>query len=31
VYVRYGLVLTNYAMVIAKSSSFHLEVMQPRT
>jgi hypothetical protein len=29
--VRYGLVSTNYAMVMAKSSSFHLEVMQPRT
>jgi hypothetical protein len=30
-HVRYGLVSTNYAMVMAKSSSFHLEVMQPRT
>jgi hypothetical protein len=29
--VRYGLVSTNYAMVMAKSSSFHLEVIQPRT
>jgi hypothetical protein len=29
--VRYGLVLTNHAMVMAEFSSFHLEVMQPRT
>jgi hypothetical protein len=29
--VRYGLITTNYAMVIAESSSFHLEVIQPRT
>jgi hypothetical protein len=28
--VRYGLVSTNYQMVMAKSSLFHLEVMQPR-
>jgi hypothetical protein len=30
-HVQYGLVSTNYAMVMAESSSFHLEVMQPRT
>jgi hypothetical protein len=30
-YVRYGLVSTNYAMLMAESSSFNLEVMQPRT
>jgi hypothetical protein len=29
--VRYGLVPTNYAMLMAESSSFNLEVMQPRT
>jgi hypothetical protein len=29
--VRYGLVLTNYAMLMAESSSFNLKVMQPRT
>jgi hypothetical protein len=29
--VRYGLVSTNYAMLMAESSSFNLEVMQPRT
>jgi hypothetical protein len=29
--VRYDLVSTNYDMVMAESSSFHLEVMQPRT
>jgi hypothetical protein len=29
--VRYGLVSTNYAMVMAKSSSFYLEVTQPLT
>jgi hypothetical protein len=29
--VRYGLVPTNYAMVMAESSSFHLKVMQPQT
>jgi hypothetical protein len=29
--VRYGLVLTNYAMLMAKSSSFNLKVMQSRT
>jgi hypothetical protein len=29
--VQYGLVPTNYAMVMPDSSSFHLEVMQPRT
>jgi hypothetical protein len=28
--VRYGFFLTNYAMVMAESGSFHLEVMQPR-
>jgi hypothetical protein len=28
--VPYGLVLTNYAMSIAESSSFNLKVMQPR-
>jgi hypothetical protein len=28
--VRYDLVLKNYAMVMAESRSFHLEVMQPR-
>jgi hypothetical protein len=28
--VRYGLVPTNYAMLMAESSSFNLEVMQPR-
>jgi hypothetical protein len=28
--VRYGLVSTNYAMVMAESSSFHLEIIQPR-
>jgi hypothetical protein len=27
----YGLVRTNYAMVMADSSSFHPKVMQPRT
>jgi hypothetical protein len=30
-HVRYGLVLTNYAILMAKSSSFNLKVMQPRT
>jgi hypothetical protein len=29
--VRYGLVLTNYAILMAESSSFKLKVMQPRT
>jgi hypothetical protein len=29
--VRYILVLTNYAMLMAESSSFNLKVMQPRT
>jgi hypothetical protein len=29
--VRYGLILTNYAMLMAESSSFNLKVMQPRT
>jgi hypothetical protein len=29
--VRYDIVSTNYAMVMAESSLFHLEVMQPRT
>jgi hypothetical protein len=29
--VRYGLILTNYAMLMAASSSFNLKVMQPRT
>jgi hypothetical protein len=29
--VRYGLVLTNYAMLMAESTSFNLKVMQPRT
>jgi hypothetical protein len=29
--VRYGLVHTNYAMVMVESSSFHIKVMQPRT
>jgi hypothetical protein len=29
--VRYGLVLTNYAMLMAESSSFNLKVTQPRT
>jgi hypothetical protein len=29
--VRYGLILTNYAMIGAKPSSFDLKVMQPRT
>jgi hypothetical protein len=28
-HVRYGLVLTKYVMLMAESSSFHLEVMQP--
>jgi hypothetical protein len=28
--VRYGLVLTNYDMIRAKSSSFDLKAMQPR-
>jgi hypothetical protein len=30
-HVRYGLVPTNYAMLMAESSPFNLEVMQPRT
>jgi hypothetical protein len=30
-HVRYGLVLTNYAMIKAKLSSFDLKAMQPRT
>jgi hypothetical protein len=29
--VRYGLVLTNYAMLMVESSPFNLKVMQPRT
>jgi hypothetical protein len=29
--VRYGLVLTNYVMLMAESVSFNLKVMQPRT
>jgi hypothetical protein len=29
--VRYGPVLTNYAMIRAKPSSFNLKVMQPQT
>jgi hypothetical protein len=29
--VRYGLVLTNYAMIQAESSLFDLKVTQPRT
>jgi hypothetical protein len=29
--VRYGLVSTNYDMLMAESSSFNLKVMQPRT
>jgi hypothetical protein len=29
-HVRYGLILTNYAMLMAESSSFNLKVMQPR-
>jgi hypothetical protein len=29
--VRYGLVLTNYDMLMAESSSFNLKVMRPRT
>jgi hypothetical protein len=28
--VRYGLVLINYAMLMAEPSSFNLKVMQPR-
>jgi hypothetical protein len=30
-HVQYGLVLTNYAMIRAKPSSFDLKAMQPRT
>jgi hypothetical protein len=29
-HVRYGLILTNYAMLMAEPSSFNLKVMQPR-
>jgi hypothetical protein len=29
--VRYGLVMINYAMLMAESSSFNLKVTQPRT
>jgi hypothetical protein len=29
--VRYGLISTNYATIMAESSLFNLEVMQPRT
>jgi hypothetical protein len=31
VHIRYGLVLTNYAIIRAKPSSFDLKVMQPWT
>jgi hypothetical protein len=29
--LRYDLILTNYAMFMAESSSFNLKVMKPRT